>query len=88
MARLATRHPSTCKNAGIVTTNIGSQKHNTDQLVRVVAHDLSVLAGSWLALVGVDDEVLGPAVVRLVHEAPLHTGGEAGTAAAAETYGG
>ena len=55
------------------------------QLVRVVAHDLSVLAGAGLALVGVDDEVLGPAVVRLVHEAPLHARGEAGAAAATET---
>ena len=31
-----------------------------DQLVRVVAHDVAVLAGARLALVGVDDEVVRP----------------------------
>ena len=33
-----------------------------DQRVRVVAHDLAVLAGAGLGLVGVDDEVARPAV--------------------------
>ena len=41
------------------------------QLMWVVSHDLPVLACAGLALVGIDHEVLGPAIVRLVHEAPL-----------------
>merc|ERR1719209_1274781 len=46
------------------------------QGVRVVAHDLTILASSRLAFISVDHQVLGAAVVRLVHEAPLETSGE------------
>ena len=53
----------------------------------VVAHDLPVLAGAGLALVGVDHEVLGPPVVRLVHEAPLETRREPGAASATQPAG-
>ena len=51
--------------------------------VRVGHHQRQVLAGARLALVGVDDEVVRLAVV-LRDEAPLHAGGEAGAAAAAQ----
>merc|ERR1719295_1994712 len=60
----------------------GSHGPTRNQLVGVVSHNLSVLASARLSLVGVDDQVLGPAVVRLVHEGPLHAGGKSGAAAA------
>ena len=55
-----------------------------DELVRIVTHDLAVLARARLALIGIYDQVLGPAVRRLVHEAPLETAGKAGAAAATQ----
>ena len=55
-----------------------------DQQMRIVPHDLAVLAGAGLGLVGVDDEVVRPAVVLLRHERPLQPGREAGAAAAAQ----
>ena len=56
-----------------------------DKLVRIVSHDFSVLAGAWLALVGVYDQILWSTVGRLVHEAPLEAAGEAGAAATSQT---
>ena len=58
-----------------------------DELVRVVTHDLSVLAGAWLAFVCVDDQVLWSAVRGLIHEAPLESGWKAGAAAASQARG-
>src|SRR5690606_11849591 len=55
-----------------------------DQLVRIVAHDLPVLAGAGLALVGVDHEVDRAAVGLLGHERHLEPGREAGAAAPAQ----
>ena len=55
-----------------------------DQLVRVVAHDLPVLAGAGLALVGVDHQVDRPAVRLLGHERHLEAGREACAAAPAQ----
>merc|ERR1719167_1434726 len=49
------------------------------QGVRIVAHDLTILASSGLALVSVDHQVFGAAVIGLVHEAPLETTGESST---------
>ena len=47
-------------------------------------HDLPVLAGAGLRLVGVDDEVVRPAVRLLGHERPFQPGREAGAAAPAQ----
>ena len=47
-------------------------------------HDLAVLAGAGLRLVGVDDEVVRPPVRLLRHEGPFEAGREAGAAAAAQ----
>merc|ERR1719447_277252 len=58
-----------------------------NQSVRVVPHDLAILASSRLALVSVDHQVLGAAVVWLVHEAPLEAAGEASTTPASQTAG-
>ena len=54
-----------------------------DELVRRPAHDLAVLEGAGLRLVGVADEVVRLAVV-LRHEGPLEAGREAGAAAPAQ----
>merc|ERR1719150_556378 len=58
-----------------------------NQSVRVVPHDLTILASSRLALVSVDHQVLGAAVVWLVHEAPLKAAGEASTTPPPQTAG-
>ena len=55
-----------------------------DQFVRIVAHDVPILARSRLALVGVDHEICRPAVRDLGHERPLHAGGKPGAAAPAQ----
>ena len=55
------------------------------QLVWVVPHDLPILARAGFALVGVDHEVLGPPIVRLVHEAPLEPRRKPGAASAPQT---
>merc|ERR1719204_2939989 len=58
-----------------------------NQSVRVVPHDLAILASSRLALVSVDHQVLGAAIVWLVHEAPLKAAGEASTTPPSQTAG-
>src|SRR5205085_5701988 len=56
-----------------------------DQLVRIVADDLAVLATPGLGFVGVDDQEVGFAGLGLLgHEAPLHARGETRPAAAAQ----
>ena len=52
----------------------------------VVSHDISVLAGAWLSLVGIYHEVLGaPVGNRHIHEGPLQTGRETGSTAATQS---
>ena len=56
-----------------------------DQEMRIVPHDLPVLAGAGLGLVGIDDEIARSPVLRFLrHEGPFHPGRESGTAAAAQ----
>ena len=56
--------------------------------MRVVPHDLAVLAGARLELVGIDDEIARPPVSGLLgHERPLEPGREARAAAAAQPRG-
>jgi hypothetical protein len=55
-----------------------------DQRVRIVAHDVAVLAGAGLGLIGIDDEIVRPPVGLLGHERPFQAGREAGAAAAAQ----
>ena len=54
-----------------------------DEQMRIVPHDLAILAGARLGLVGVDDEIARAAVGLLGHERPFHAGRESGAAAAA-----
>src|ERR1700761_1159729 len=59
-----------------------------DQQMRVVPHDLAVLAGTGLGLVGVDHEVARPAVGRFLrHERPFQAGRKTRAAAAAQAGG-
>src|SRR3954452_2201969 len=55
-----------------------------DKEMRIVPHDLPVLAGAGLRLVGIDDEVVRAAVRLLRHERPFEPGREAGAAAPAQ----
>ncbi len=55
-----------------------------DQAVRVEPHDLAVLAGARLRLVGVDHQVVRPLAFLLGHEGPLQACGEARAATAAQ----
>jgi hypothetical protein len=55
-----------------------------DQRMRIVAHDLAVLAGAGLGFVGVDDEIMRALAHFLRHEGPFETGRETGAAAAAQ----
>ena len=55
-----------------------------DQFLRVVSHDFSVFARSRLAFVGVDDQILRPAVRRFIHETPFQAGGKTGATATSQ----
>src|SRR5260370_17476971 len=56
--------------------------------MRIVAQNLSVLAGSGFRLVGVDDEVVRPPWIdELRHERPLEAGRETRAAAPAQSRG-
>lgn len=55
------------------------------ELVRVSSHDLSVLARSWLRLIGVDHEIAGSLFGWIFrHEGILKSGGKAGSSSASE----
>ena len=58
-----------------------------DQRVRIMAHDLAVLAGAGLGFIGVHHQIAGATVAFLGHEGPLQTGGEARTATAPQPRG-
>ena len=55
-----------------------------DQRMRIVAHDVAVLAGAGLGFVGIDHQIMRPLLHFLGHEGPFEAGGEAGAAAAAQ----
>ena len=61
------------------------QQAALDEQMRIVPHDLAILAGAGLRLVGIDDEIAGtPVGVVLRHERPLHAGRESRAATAAQ----
>src|SRR6266545_93363 len=68
---------------GAAADRVGRDDHALDQRVRVALQQLHVLEGARLALVGVDHQV-GRLAGAPGKEAPLHAGGEAGAAAAAQ----
>src|SRR5205823_8828119 len=51
-----------------------SEETALDQKLRIVAHDLPVLAGAGLRFVGVDDEIGGARRSRLRPEGPFEAG--------------
>ena len=62
-----------------------SEQRALDQRVRVVAHDLPVLAGPRLGFVGVDDEVMRAfGVDGLGHERPFEPGRKARASTSAQ----
>ena len=60
------------------------QQTALDQLVRIVTHDLAVLAGTGFGFVGVHDQIGRTAGVFLRHERPFEACRETGTATAAQ----
>ena len=62
----------------------GGEETALDEEMRIVPHDLPVLAGAGLGFVGIDDEVMRPPVRLLRHERPFQAGRKAGPAAPAQ----
>ncbi len=54
------------------------------QRVRIVPHDVAILAGAGFALVGIDHQIMGPLLHFLGHEGPFEAGGETRAAASAQ----
>src|ERR1051325_3981630 len=52
--------------------------------MRIVTHDVPVLAGAGLGFIGVDDKIVRPLLHLFRHEGPFETGGESRPAAAAQ----
>ena len=73
--------------AGMSTHGEAGDQAAFDQKMRVVAHDLAVLAGAGLGFIGVDHEIMRPAVRLLGHERPLESGREASAPAPAQPRG-
>jgi hypothetical protein len=55
-----------------------------DQQMRIVAHDVAVLAGTRFGFIGVDDEIVRAVLHHLRHERPLQPRREARAAAPAQ----
>src|SRR5262245_44551000 len=73
--------------AGVGIHGEAGEQAALDQEVRTVPHDLAVLAGAGLGFIGVDHEVVRPAVGLLGHERPFQAGREPGPAAPAQARG-
>ena len=73
--------------AGAAIHRAAGDQAALDQKMRIVPHDLAVLAGAGLGLVGVDDEVMRPVADRLGHERPFQSGRKTGAAAATQPGG-
>ncbi len=57
-----------------------------DEQMRIVPHDLAILAGAGLGLVGIDHQIARTAVLALLrHERPFHAGRKSRAAAPAQT---
>src|SRR3984957_31161 len=56
-----------------------------DEEMRIIPHDVAVLAGTWLRFVGVDDEIVRPVFHLLGHELPFEARGETRAASAAQS---
>ena len=81
---LADELPAYVDVGGVRAHGEGGEQRALDQELRVVAHDVPVLAGAGLGLVRIDHEIVRAAVRLLRHERPFEPGGEARAAAAAQ----
>ena len=68
--------------ANIDVTSIGlhgeaGNQAALDQQVRIMAHDLAVLAGAGLGLVGIDHQIVRAILDLFGHERPFQAGAEA-----------
>ena len=73
--------------AGMRAHGAAGDQAALDQEMRIVPHDLAVLAGAGLGLVGIDHEIARPAVRLLRHERPFQPGRKSRAAAAAQARG-
>src|SRR6202034_2070622 len=80
---LANELPANVDAAGVDPHAAPGDQGPLDKKMRIVQHDLAVLAGTGLRFVGVDDEIARPPVGLLGHERPFETGREPGAAATA-----
>src|SRR5882672_8596084 len=55
-----------------------------DEKMRIVPHNVAILAGPGLGLIGVDHKIMGPVASLLGHERPLEPGWEPSAAATAQ----
>ena len=68
-----------------VSAHCAACHHATlDQQVRIMAHDLAVLAGTGLGFVSIDDEIVRAIPHFLRHEGPFQARGEASATPAAQ----
>ncbi len=70
--------------AGVGAHREAGDQATFDQQVRIVTHDVAILAGARFGFVGVHDEIVRTILYLLRHEGPLHAGREAGAATAAQ----
>ncbi len=74
--------------AGVRAHRKACEQAALDQKMRIVPHDLAVLAGAGFGLVGVDDEIARAAVSRFLrHERPFQAGRKTRTAPSAQAGG-
>src|SRR5512143_3074222 len=69
---------------GIRTHGETGNQATLDQQMRIVPHDLAVLASAGLGLVGIHNEIMWAAIRLLRHERPFQASRKAGAAAAAQ----
>ena len=74
--------------AGVCPHGESGDETALDEEMRIVPHDLAILAGAGLGLIGVDDEIARPPVGRLLgHERPFQPGRKSRPAPAAQAGG-
>ncbi len=71
--------------AGMRAHREGGDEAAFDELLRIVTHDVAILAGAGLGLVRVHHEIMRTAIGLLRHEGPFEAGREARAATTAQT---
>src|SRR5262249_994891 len=71
--------------AGVRGHGASGDQTTFDEKVRIMPHDLAILASAGLGLVGIDPEIMWTAVGLFGHERPFQAGRKSGAAAAALT---